>query len=299
MAIDPNISEPRRVEIATVAVREAQAQKTGGKPMLDFEGESTPYIDYESIDVLLSLQHPRSPVHDEMAFYIAGQVMELLFKLAVTETRAATAHLEDDNIPAACKLLRRITKIEELLTTIWPMLETITPADFKGFRDYLGTSSGFQSYMYRALEFSLGNKNRAMLQPHRGVPSVYPELLRAFESPSIWDVTAKLLARRGYAIDPDHLERDVTAPYQPNASVEAVWLQIYEANDPANELFELGERLMDVAAAFTTWRMKHLVIVERIIGFKVGTGGTAGVSWLRSIIDHRFFPELWTLRTVV
>lgn len=299
MNVEPRAGEPRRVEVATAAVREAQAHKTGGKPNLDFEGESTPYIDYESIDVLLSLQHPRSPVHDEMPFYIAGQVMELLFKLAVYETSAAAEHLENDNIPAACKLLRRITKIEELLTTIWPMLETITPGDFKGFRDYLGTSSGFQSYMYRALEFSLGNKNRAMLQPHRGVPSVYPELLRTFESPSIWDVTAKLLARRGYAIDPDYLERDVTARYEPNASVEAAWLQIYAANDPTNELFELGERLMDVAAAFTTWRMKHLVIVERIIGFKVGTGGTAGVSWLRSIIDHRFFPELWTLRTAI
>ena len=299
MPIEPRSLEPRRVDIATADARKAQAQQTGGKPMLDFEGESTPYIDYESIGELLSLQHPRSPVHDEMAFYTAGQVMELLFKLAVYEITEATAHLDADNVPAACKLLRRVTKIEELLTTMWPMLETLTPGDFKGFRDYLGTSSGFQSYMYRALEFSLGNKNQAMLQPHRGVPSVYPELLRTFESPSIWDVTAKVLARRGYAVDPAYLERDVTAPYEPNASVEAAWLQIYEANDPSSELLELGERLMDVAAAFTTWRMKHLVVVERIIGFKVGTGGTAGVSWLRSIIDHRFFPELWTLRTTM
>lgn len=299
MPVDPAAVAPRTVEVASAAVREAQAQKTGGQPNLEFHGESTPYIDYESIDVLLSLQQPRSPVHDELAFYIAGQVMELLFKLAVYETRAASAHLEADDIPAACKLLRRITKIEELLTTIWPMLETLTPGDFAAFRDYLGTSSGFQSYMYRALEFSLGNKNAAMLQPHRGVPSVYPELLRTFESPSIWDVTVKLLARRGYAIDQDYLDRDVTAKYEPNGSVEAAWLSIYRQNDPSDELFELGERLMDVAAAFTTWRMKHLVIVERIIGFKVGTGGTAGVAWLRSIIDHRFFPELWSLRTAI
>ena len=291
--------EPRNLEMASSAVREEQAKKTGGQPNLAFEGESTPYIDYESIDVLLSLQHPRSPAHDEMTFYIAGQVMELLFKLSTNEARAVIARLEADDVPGAGKLLRRITKILELLTALWPMLETLTPGDFSAFRDYLGTSSGFQSYMYRAVEFSLGNKNRAMLNPHKGVPSVYPELLRAFESPSVWDVTAQLLARRGYQIDQDYLDRDVTEAYVANASVEAAWLKIYETNDPAEELFELGERLMDVAAAFTTWRMKHLVIVERIIGFKVGTGGTAGVAWLRSIVDHRFFPELWTLRTSI
>lgn len=299
MPMDPTSMTPRPIDLATAAQRQARAQRTGGQPMLDFDGESTPYIDYESIDVLLSLQHPRSPVHDELAFYIAGQVMELLFKLAVNETQAAAAHLAADNIPAAGKLLRRITRIEELLTTVWPVVETLTPGDFKGFRDYLGSASGFQSYMYRTLEFSLGNKNAAMLQPHRGVSGVYPELLRTFESPSLWDVTTALLARRGYPIDPEHLHRDVTATYQPNASVEAAWLTIYQGNDPADELFELGERLMDVASAFTTWRMKHLMIVERMIGFKVGTGGTSGVAWLRSIIDHRFFPELWTLRTSI
>jgi tryptophan 2,3-dioxygenase len=234
-----------------------------------------------------------------MTFYISGQVMELLFKLSVNETRVAIERLDADDIRGACKLLRRLVKIEELLTTLWPVLETLTPADFSAFRDYLGTSSGFQSYMYRALEFSLGNKNKAMLQPHRSVPSVYPELLRTFESPSVWDATAALLARRGFAIDDSYLQRDVTAPYEPNASVEAAWLQIYQGNDPADDLFELGEALMAVSAGFTTWRMKHLVIVERIIGFKVGTGGTAGVAWLRSIIDHRFFPELWTLRTSI
>jgi tryptophan 2,3-dioxygenase len=291
--------DPRSIPKASAATRSAQAERTGGAPNLDFDGQSTPYIDYESIDVLLSLQQPRSPVPDELTFYIAGQVMELLFKLATAEAQTVVERLDADDVAGAAKLLRRLTKIMETLLAVWPVLETLSPADFSSFRDYLGTSSGFQSYMYRALEFSLGNKNAAMLRPHQGVPSVIAELRRIFDRPSVWDATTQLLARRGFDIDASHLDRDVTAAYTPNASVEAAWLTIYAANDPADPLFELGERLMDVAAAFAAWRMKHLFVVERIIGFKVGTGGTSGVGWLRTVVDHRFFPELWAVRTSI
>ncbi len=289
--------QPRKLDIATAAERAAVAEATGGKPMLEFNGGSTPYIDYQSIDTLLSLQHPRSDVHHEMTFYVSGQVMELLFKLAVGEVRAAQAHLERDEFGAAFKLLHRVKRIEGLLTGLWPVIDTLTPNDFNAFRDYLGTSSGFQSYMYRALEFVLGNKNAHMLKPHKGVPHVYPDLLATFEAPSIWDTANRLLARHGYEIDEAYLQRDVTEEYKPNASVEAAWLSIYKKGDVDDKLYQLGEHLMAVAAAFTTWRMQHLVTVERILGFKPGTGGTSGVAWLRSIINHRFFPELWDLRS--
>lgn len=289
--------KPRKLDVATAADRAATAEATGGQPMLEFSGGSTPYIDYQSIDTLLSLQHPRSGVHDEMTFYVSGQVMELLFKLAVGEVRACQAHLERDEFGLAFKLLHRVKRIEGLLTSLWPVLDTLTPNDFNAFRDYLGTSSGFQSYMYRAFEFVLGNKNAVTLKPHRNVPHVYPDLVETFESPSLWDTANRLLSRHGYDIDDAYLQRDVTEAYEPNASVEAAWLSIYETGDVEDKLYQLGEHLMAVAAGFTTWRMQHLVTVERILGFKPGTGGTSGVSWLRSIINHRFFPELWNLRS--
>lgn len=290
-------TEPRNLDIASEEVRAAQSASTGGKPMLDFEGESTPYIDYQSIDVLLSLQHPRSPSHEEMTFYVAGQVMELLFKLTVNEVQEAQRQLDQDNFGAAMKYTRRVKEILTLLRGLWPMLDTLTPNDFNSFRDYLGTSSGFQSYMYRALEFSLGNKNAHMLKPHQGVPSVYPALVEVFEGPSLWDTANAALKRNGYDIDQAYLDRDVTASYEPNASVTAAWLSIYRRNDPEDVFFQLGEALMEVADAFSHWRMKHLLTVERIIGFKIGTGGTSGVDWLRTIVNHRFFPELWEVRT--
>jgi tryptophan 2,3-dioxygenase len=291
--------EPRPLEVASEEVRAAQAAATGGQPNLAFSGESTPYIDYQSIDVLLSLQHPRSPSHDEMTFYISGQVMELLFKLALNEVHAAQVHIDSDNFGAATKLLRRVVRIEELLLAMWPVLGTLTPNDFNSFRDYLGTSSGFQSYMYRALEFALGNKVEAMLQPHMGVPSVFPELKRTFDAPSLWDSVAHALARHGHDISDAYLNRDVTAAYENDQSLEQAWLKIYRANDREDTFFQLGEALMDVADGFTTWRMKHFVTVERIIGFKIGTGGTTGIQWLKSVIDHRFFPELWAIRTLL
>lgn len=287
----------RAPSAATAADRERTVRATGGSPLVDFDGQSTPYIDYASIDALLALQHPSSPSHDEMTFYISGQVMELLFKLAVNEVQAAQLLLDEDQLAAALKLLRRTVEVEKLLVRVWAVLDTLSANDFNSFRDYLGTASGFQSYMYRHLEFCLGNKNPLMLRPHRRVPDVYPELLATFHAPSLWDTVTALLARRGHEIDPDHLARDFGADYIANPSVEAAWLAIYRRNEPNDELYQLGEVLMAVASTFTSWRMTHLLTVERLIGFKVGTGGTTGAGWLRSIVDHRFFPELWTLRT--
>ncbi|MFI6815884.1 tryptophan 2,3-dioxygenase [Nonomuraea sp. NPDC050328] len=289
--------EPRRIERSSDEARAATAARTGGGPLLEPAGESTPYIDYESIDVLLNLQHTRSGTHDELAFYIMGQVKELLFKLMRHELLAAQRHIRADRLPGAFEAFRRVVRIQELLVSTWDVLGTITPAQFNAFRDHLGTASGFQSYMYRHLEFLLGNKVRALLNPHRGVTSVHRELEEALHAPSLYDDVIALLAARGHKIDDSVLRRDPAQPYTADDSVEQAWFEVYADSRPDNDLYLLGEALMDVADRFQQWRYRHLITVERIIGYKPGTGGTSGSGWLRKIVQHQFFPELWAVRT--
>ncbi|PRY44763.1 tryptophan 2,3-dioxygenase [Umezawaea tangerina] len=278
------------------AQREELAAATRGDPVLDFPGTSTPYIDYQSIDVLLSLQHPRSGEPAELTFYVLGQVKELLFKLVYEELVRVRGLLDADDVPGAVWALRRVRRVVELLVGSWDVLGTLAPTEFNGFRDHLGQASGFQSYMYRMVEYVLGNKVGSLSRPHRNVPHVREQVERALREPGVYDAAVALLARRGARVPREVLERDFSQPEAHCPEVERAWAEVYRDGGPADELFLLAEGLMDVAEAVCRWRSVHLLVVERIIGTKPGTGGTTGVAWLRRINEHRFFPELWTAR---
>ncbi|MBT2469333.1 tryptophan 2,3-dioxygenase [Streptomyces sp. ISL-66] len=270
----------------------------GGEPQLDFPGPSTPYIDYQCLDVLLAIQRPLSDAPAEPTFYILGQVKELLFKLLHGELCTVRELLDGDDIAQAVWTLRRTRRVIELLNGTWDVLGTLAPTEFNAFREHLGQASGFQSYMYRMLEYVLGNKNAAMSRPHRHVPHVHEKVQEALRAPSVYDAALRLLARRGADIPESVLARDLTEPYVPHAAVERAWADLYRAG-PGDDLFELAEAMIAVAEGFSRWRALHLLTVERIIGNKTGTGGTAGVSWLRRVSEYRFFPELWSARSLL
>ncbi|MGW0566613.1 tryptophan 2,3-dioxygenase [Streptomyces tauricus] len=266
------------------------------EPRLDFAGSSTPYIDYQSIDVLLSLQQPLSDAPAEPTFYVLGQVKELLFKLLYGELVAVRALLDADDVPGAVWTLRRTHRVVALLTGTWDVLSTLAPTEFNAFREHLGSASGFQSYMYRMLEYVLGNKDARLARPHRQVPKVCDQVEEALRAPSVYDAALALLARRGALFPPEVLGRDLAQPHTPHEAVERAWADVYAAG-PEDEMFRLAEALMDIAEGFGRWRALHLLTVERIIGTKTGTGGTTGVNWLRRAAEHRHFPELWTVRS--
>jgi tryptophan 2,3-dioxygenase len=279
--------------------RTALAAETGGAPKLDLSAESnvgsTPFIDYIYADVLHTLQQPRGSDPEEVTFITMAQVMELQFKLLAYELTRAQLALREDDLPAARVIFRRAHRILDYLGDIWSVLSTITPHGYQGFRDHLGLGSGFESFMYRRLEFVLGNKQPRMLVPHEGVPEVHAVLAEVLRAPSLYDDAIALLARRGLPIDPSALDRDWSEPYAPNDSVRAAWLEVYRTAEPPDELYQLGEALMDLADRFKVWRYRHFVTVERLIGFKPGTGGS-GIGWLRKVIDQNVFPELWEVR---
>lgn len=281
--------------ITTDASRKATAAVTGGQPLVDFDGTSNPYIDYQSIDLLLSLQHPRSDGYDEMCFFIMGQVKELLFKGLHFELANAQQQIRQDNVANAIQILTRATVYTNYIADSWNVLSTISSEGFREFRDTLGTASGQLSFMYRHVEFVLGNKNRRLAEAHRNVPHVWPALLEALESPSLHDDVIALLWRRGLAIDDDALDRDWSADYTPNASVAAAWREVYKNPAADNDLHRLGEALVTIDQQFSIYRWRHFTSVERIIGYKPGTGGSAGVGWLEHITRHHFFPELWSV----
>ncbi len=255
------------------------------------------YGDYLHLDRLLDCQHRVSDQHDEMLFIIIHQATELWMKLVLHELGAATAQLRADNLAAAFKGMARVSRIQAQLIQSWDVLSTLTPADYLSFRDSLGRSSGFQSYQYRLIEFALGNKNAAMLDPHRHRGELLARLEAALKAPSLYDETIALLARRGFAIDRALLSRDFATPHRSDASVRAAWLAIYRDTARYWDLYELAEELVDLEDWFQQWRFRHVTTVERIIGRKRGTGGTAGVAYLRGALDIRFFPELWEVRT--
>jgi tryptophan 2,3-dioxygenase len=266
------------------------------KAQLDFSA-SMSYSDYLSLDTILTAQHPRSPAHDEMLFIVQHQTSELWMKLMLHELRAAIRCVADDELASAFKMLARVSRIMEQLVHAWDVLATMTPPEYSAMRPYLGSSSGFQSWQYRCVEFALGNKNAAMLKPHAHRPELLAEVEAAWRSPSLYDEALRLLARRGFAIPADHVERDWTRPYEPSDGVEQAWLSIYRDPKQHWELYQLGEELTDLEDAFRLWRFRHVTTVERVIGFKRGTGGTGGVSYLRKMLDVVLFPEIWKLRT--
>ncbi|MBC7470933.1 MAG: tryptophan 2,3-dioxygenase [Ramlibacter sp.] len=266
------------------------------KAQLDFSSDMS-YGDYLQLDAILGAQKPLSPDHNEMLFIIQHQTSELWMKLMLHELHAAIAAVAQDELGTAFKMLARVSRIMEQLVHAWDVLATMTPPEYSAIRPYLASSSGFQSAQYRCIEFVLGNKNAAMLKPHAHRPDLLAQVQQAYEAPSLYDEALRLLARRGLPVPQDHLQRDWTQPYVESEEVEKAWLVVYRDTKQYFDLYQLGEELTDLEDAFRLWRFRHVTTVERIIGFKRGTGGTGGVSYLRKMLDVVLFPEIWKLRT--
>jgi tryptophan 2,3-dioxygenase len=288
---------PRPMGVTTDESRAETVQSTGGQPVVDYQGRSNPYNDYQSIDLLLSLQNPRSEGYDEMGFFVMGQVKELLFRGLHFELFNAQQQIKADNVVNALEIFPRARAFAEYITRSWDVLGTISPEGFNQFRNSLGAASGQLSFMYRHVEFILGNKDARLASAFRNMPHVWPAVKESLESRSLYDDVIALLARRGFDIDAAALERDWSQPYKINASVEQAWLKIYQAPGPDNELYRLAEALVGMADQLSQYRWRHFVSVQRLLGLKPGTGGSDGVGWLRHVTEHRFFPELWSIRT--
>lgn len=290
----PHQTPPAETPSCPLAAPERIVVEEGAQ--LDFS-QSMSYGDYLHLDAVLGAQHPRSGEHDEMLFIVQHQTSELWMKLMLHELRAAITHIAHDELGTAFKMLARVSRIMEQLVHAWDVLATMTPPEYSAIRPHLASSSGFQSHQYRCIEFALGNKNAAMLKPHSHRADLLAQVQAAFEAPSLYDESLRLLARRGLVVPTSHTERNWTLPYQANAEVEQAWLQVYR--DPKHhwDLYQLGEELTDLEDAFRLWRFRHVTTVERVIGFKRGTGGTGGVSYLRKMLDVVLFPEIWSLRT--
>ena len=263
---------------------------------MDFSKDMS-YGDYLGLGQILSAQHPRSPNHNEMLFIVQHQTSELWIKLMLHELHAVRHQMNIGDLPPAFKMLSRVARIMDQLVHAWDVLATMTPSEYTAIRPFLGNSSGFQSYQYRELEFLLGNKNAALMNVHATVPENYAKLEAALTTPSIYDEAILLMSRNGLTIDAERLQQDWSQPVKANASVQAAWTQVYKAPEQHWVLYELAEKLVDLETAFRIWRFRHVTTVERIIGFKTGTGGTAGVSYLRKMLDVVLFPELFALRT--
>ena len=263
---------------------------------LDFSRDMS-YTDYLHLDAVLGAQHPLSPDHNEMLFIVQHQTSELWMKLMLHELGAAIRCVAGDDLGSAFKMLARVSRIMEQLVHAWDVLATMTPPEYSAIRPYLGNSSGFQSWQYRCIEFMLGNKNAAMLKPHAHRPELLARVEAQWRAPSLYDESLRLLARRGLAVPAASLERDWTQAHVASKAVEDAWLTIYRDPKRYWELYQLGEELTDLEDAFRLWRFRHVTTVERVIGFKRGTGGTGGVSYLRKMLDVVLFPEIWSLRT--
>jgi tryptophan 2,3-dioxygenase len=255
------------------------------------------YADYLGLDAVLAAQRPLTESPDELLFIIQHQTSELWMKLAIHEISSASAAIADDNPQPAFKMLSRVARIFEQLTGAWDVLRTMTPSEYTRFRGALGQSSGFQSWQYRAIEFLAGNRNPAMLKPHAHRPDIVARLENILARPSLYDEAIRLLARRGFDIGEDAKRTDWRPTRDENPAVLTAWAEIYRAPERHWELYELAEKLVDFEDYFRRWRFNHVTTVERIIGLKRGTGGTAGVSYLRRMLEVELFPELWKVRT--
>jgi tryptophan 2,3-dioxygenase len=265
---------------------------------VDLAGRMT-YGDYLQLDTLLAAQKPLTQEHDEHLFIIIHQVQELWLNLVAHELEAAKASIREDHLPPAFKSLARVTRIQEQLIQAWDVLSTMTPSDYLAFRGSLAQASGFQSYQYRLVEFLLGAKDARMLLPHRHKQQVYERLEKALREPSLYDEALILLRKRGYPVPDEVVARDFSEPHRFNEMVRDIWLSIYRTPGEHFDLYELAEELVDVEDWFQQWRFRHMKTVERIIGHKRGTGGSAGVGFLKTALERSFFPELWDLRTLL
>ncbi|GAA0438829.1 tryptophan 2,3-dioxygenase [Lentibacillus halophilus] len=262
----------------------------------DFKEKMT-YSDYLGLDTLLNSHHPLSNHHDEMLFISVHHVSEIWIKQILHEVNSAIQDIRAHRLSTSFKKLARVSVIQDQLKQVWDVLATLTPAEYMEFRDSLGSASGFQSYQNRMLEFALGYKTEHVLKIYEHDPELRDTLQQAHDAPSIYDVSIQALAREGLPIDEDVLNRDVRLTHQSNESVKQAWLTVYRNVDQYWELYELAEELMDIEDLFQQWRFRHMKTVERIIGFKQGTGGSGGVAYLKKVLEQYFFPELWELRT--
>jgi tryptophan 2,3-dioxygenase len=261
--------------------------------------ERMSYGDYLSIDRILTSQTPLSSAHDEMLFIIQHQTSELWMKLALYELSAARVALAADRTAEASKMLARIARIFEQLNSAWDVLRTMTPSEYTRFREDLGQSSGFQSWQYRLIEYAVGNRNHAMLRPHEHRPDLMEKLTAELARPSLYDEVLRRLSRLGLPVPDEVLNRDVSASWEAKDAVTEVWAQVYRDPEAHWEAYEMAEKLVDFEDYFRRWRFNHVTTVERVIGFKRGTGGTAGISYLRRMLEVELFPELWRVRTIL
>jgi|CXWL01.1.fsa_nt_gi tryptophan 2,3-dioxygenase len=259
----------------------------------------TSYGGYLCLPQLLAAQKPRSTHHDEMLFILQHQVSELWMKLMVHELAAAIAHIRAGELPPCFKILARVKQVQRQLFEQWAVLETLTPSEYAQFRPDLGPASGLQSYQFRAIEFMLGNKNARMLEVHRHDAAIHGWLRGLLESPSLYDEFLRHLARRGMAVPAQVAERDWTQPYASHPGVVAVFRTIYQDPKAHWDAYDMCEKLVDVEENFQLWRFRHVKTVERVIGFKRGTGGTSGVAFLRKTLERTLFPELIDVRTEI
>ena len=255
------------------------------------------YGDDLQLDHILGAQKQLSDDPNELLFIIQHQASELWLKLMIHELTGARDQIRGDDLQPAFKMLARVARIMAQLNQSWDVLSTLTPAEYSSFRGSLGNSSGFQSYQYRQVEFLLGNKRGVLMEPHRHRPELFGALDALYRAPSLYDEAIRALARRGFAIDPGCVERDWTTLHELDESVCRAWVEVYRDTQRHWELYELAEKLVDLEDAFRQWRFRHVTTVERIIGLKRGTGGTAGVGYLRSVLEVVLFPELWRART--
>ena len=263
---------------------------------MSFDGRMS-YGDYLRLDKILTAQAPLSDAHDEMLFIVQHQASEIWMRLVIHALMSVCEHIAKAALAPSFKMLSRVSRILDQLNSAWDVLRTMTPSEYTTFREALGMSSGFQSFQYRAIEFLAGNKNAAMMRPHAHRPDIHAWLEGILRAPSIYDQSIRLLARKGFAIDAAVLERDCALPYEANDSVRDAWLVVYRSPEAHWPLYELAEKLVDFEDYFRRWRFNHVTTVERIIGFKTGTGGTSGVNYLRKMLDVVLFPELWSMRT--
>ncbi len=267
----------------------------------DFSGGRLTYSEYLRLDQVLSAQRPlsRPEHHDEMLFIIQHQTTELWMKLIIHELKAALAFIRTDNLPPSFKVLARVKHIQAQIAGQWSVLATLTPPEYAQFRHVLGHASGFQSPQYRAIEFLLGNKDERMIAVFKHDPRLFGEMDALLRAPSVYDEFLRYLKRKGHAVPSDVVERDFSVNRPSDPRVVEVFKRIYDEPDRHWEAYEMAEKLVDVEEQFLLWRFRHLKTVQRVIGMKRGTGGTAGVAYLRGALDLVFFPELWDVRTVI
>ncbi len=257
------------------------------------------YGQYLGLDTLLASQHPISSEHDELLFIIIHQTKELWLKQIVHEMKLALALVRADKLIEVHKNLSRVSRIQAIMTASWDILATLTPSDYLRFRDVLGSSSGFQSAQFRHFEYLLGLREAGHLRFQEEGSEAHRALVDALAVPSLWDEANRALARAGFSVPADRVERDWSQSYRPSPGVEAAWAEIYRDVDRHWRFYQLAEKLVDIDDSLATWRHKHVVTVERVIGMKKGTGGTAGSAYLQSTLSKRAFPELWSLRTAL